>query len=239
MPANEQKLPEELPPGVRPIGDDMVWEPWHPRQLAEMFAAVTVPWYVAAGWALDLFRGEQTREHEDLEVAIPSTAEAFAQVRAALAGYELEVPVGPEPGHLWPLDSAAFETRHQTWVSEIIRDAHGQQRRVFRLDVFREPQRDGQWVCRRDESMTLPYDDIIRHDADGIPYLAPQFVLLFKAKHVRPKDQADFDGVLPLLTPAECNWLADTIDRIHPGHDWPGQLRAGEAGLAPGKAGAQ
>ncbi|MGH3656155.1 MAG: nucleotidyltransferase domain-containing protein [Micromonosporaceae bacterium] len=29
-----------------------------------------VPWCVAAGWALDLFRGEQTRPHEDLEIAV-------------------------------------------------------------------------------------------------------------------------------------------------------------------------
>jgi hypothetical protein len=221
---------EQLPPGVRPISSDMVWEAWHPGQVAEMFAGLTVPWYVAAGWALDLFRGEQTREHEDLEVAIPNTAEAFGQVRAALADYEFDVPVGPEPGQLWPLDSEAFQTRHQTWVSELGRDADGGERRTFRLDVFREPERDGRWVCRRDESMTLPYAEVICHDAAGIPYLAPQFVLLFKAKHVRPKDQADFDGVLPLLTSAQRDWLATTIGRLHPGHDWPGQLRGDPAG---------
>jgi hypothetical protein len=75
-------------------------------------------------------------------------------------------------------------------------------------------------VCRRDETIALPYDRIIRHDTRGIPYLAPQLVLLFKAKATRPKDQADFDGVHPLLARDERTWLAAALRRIHPGHGW-------------------
>jgi hypothetical protein len=40
-----------------------------------------------------------------------------------------------------------------------------------------------------------------------VPYLLPEIVLLFKAKHRRPKDRADFDGVLPLLDRA-CRGMA-------------------------------
>jgi hypothetical protein len=29
------------------------------------------------------------------------------------------------------------------------------------------------WICRRDETIRLPYAEIIRHTADGIPYLTP------------------------------------------------------------------
>jgi hypothetical protein len=28
---------------------------------------VAAPWYVAAGWALELFAGDAAREHDDLE----------------------------------------------------------------------------------------------------------------------------------------------------------------------------
>ncbi len=94
MPA-EDGVP--LLPGGRPIGDPF-WDAWAPPQLAQLLRGVTAPWCVAAGWALDLFRGEQTREHEDLEIAVPNTREAFGQVRNALAGYEIEVAGGPASG---------------------------------------------------------------------------------------------------------------------------------------------
>jgi hypothetical protein len=215
---------EQLPPGGVPI-DDPVWESWHPAQLATLLREVTAPWYVAAGWALDLFRGQQTREHEDLEMGLPDTPEAFGQVRQALHGYDIEVAGGPPPGRLWPVDSRAFALMHQTWVSEVCQPSAGIPRqRIYRLDIFREPQRDGRWVCRRDETITLPYDQIIRRDKNGIPYLAPQIVLLFKAKAARPKDQADLAGTLPLLAPEDRSWLAGTLSRVYPEHEWLSQL---------------
>ncbi len=48
------------------------------------------------------------------------------------------------------------------------------------------------WVCRRDPSITLPYSELILHTRTGVPYLAPEVVLLFKAKHLRPKDRHRF-----------------------------------------------
>jgi hypothetical protein len=86
--------------------------------------------------------------------------------------------------------------------------------------VFREPHDDGTWICRRDETIRRPYRDIIHHTSDGIPYLAPELVLLFKAKHARPKDQADFDGALPRMSPAQRQTLAGLLARVHPGHRW-------------------
>ena len=59
-----------------------------------------------------------------------------------------------------------------------------------------------------------------------MPYLVPEVVLLFKAKHDRPKDHADFAGVLPLLDPARQAWLASALARVHPRHRWINQLRA-------------
>ena len=199
---------EEIPPGGTEVADPR-WDAWRPEDVARLLAGVSAPWYVAAGWALDLFRGEQTREHGDLEIAVP--APDFGAVRDALAGYHFEV-IGS--GRAWPLDSPAFDVMRQTWVSE---PATG----VYRLDIFREPQRDGAWVCSRDPTIRLPYEQIIRRTADGIPYLAPEIVLLFKAKHsAEPKNQADFAGALPLLGDRAAGWLRWALARVHPGHPW-------------------
>jgi hypothetical protein len=212
---------DALPPGGRSVPAPR-WQPWSPWEVRDRLSSVTAPWYVAAGWALDLFRGEQTREHEDTEIGLPNAPEAFGQVRAALPGCEFEA-VGS--GLRWPADGPAFAVTHQTWVSDAGPAGPAcRPERVYRLDVFREPHRDGRWVCRRDESIVLPYDQIIRADARGVPYLAPQFVLLFKAEASRPKDHADFHGVLPLLARAERAWLTAALRRRYPGHEWLARL---------------
>jgi hypothetical protein len=202
----------QIPPGGTRV-DEPAWQAWSPADVARFLAGVRVPWYVAGGWAIDLFCGRQTREHGDLEIAVP--AADFGVVRDALGGYEFEV-VGA--GLAWPLDSPAFNVMFQTWVRE---PGTG----VYRLDVFREPQRDGAWVFRRDETIRLPYDRIIRRTADGIPYLVPEVALLFKAKWAaKPKNQADLETVLPLLDRDSARWLRLALGRVHPGHAWIGAL---------------
>jgi hypothetical protein len=205
-----RKVDDELPLGGEVLRDDPPWDAWRPEDITQLLSGVRTPWYVASGWALDLFRGAQTREHEDLEIAVPGGADSFAPFRLALAGYDIEV-IGP--GRRWPIDDPAFDVLHQTWVSE---PATG----IYRLDIFREPHDGDIWICRRDETIRLPYGQIIRRTGAGIPYLVPEIVLLFKAKHCRPKDEADLRGTLPLLETAARDWLGWALRRVHPGHPW-------------------
>jgi Aminoglycoside-2''-adenylyltransferase len=201
-----------IPPGGTEVLDPP-WDPWRPADIARLLAGVTAPWYVAGGWAIDLFLGRQTREHGDLEIAVP--ASAFPAIRGALADYEFDV-VGS--GLRWPLDSPAFDVMHQTWVRE-------PDTGVYRADVFREPERDAEWVCRRDESISLPYEDLIRQTGDGIPYLVPEVNLLFKAKRAaEPKNHADFAATADLLDDHAAGWLRGVLQRVHPGHAWIGAL---------------
>ena len=41
------------------------WQSWQPHEVAQLFSALAIPWWIAGGWAVDLFLGEQTRDHED------------------------------------------------------------------------------------------------------------------------------------------------------------------------------
>ena len=50
--------------------------------------------------------------------------------------------------------------------------------------------------------------------------LAPELVLLFKAKAVRPKDQADFDATVPWMRLHQREMLAELLEHVHPGHAW-------------------
>jgi hypothetical protein len=190
------------------------WSPWRPRELADRLRGVAVPWYVAGGWALDLYRGFESREHEDLEIGVP--ADGFAAIRSALGDLEFDVVLD---GRRWPLDSPAFASSHQTWGRD---PASG----AYRLDVFREKHDGDTWICRRDESIRRNYAEIILRNADGIPYLAPEIVLLFKARWARPKDDEDLRGVLPSFDRERRSALRDLVAQVHPGHRWLEELYA-------------
>jgi hypothetical protein len=206
-------MTDSLPPGGAEVDEQELetrWaNAWRPDEVAARLEDVRTPWYVAAGWALDLYRGEQTRPHGDLEIAVPEAG--FAEIRARFPGYVFDVAAS---GRIW-FDARAdvLACTHQTWVRDPANDD-------YLFDVFREPHDGGTWICRRDESLRLPYDVIIERTGEGIPYLAPELVLLFKAKAVRPKDQQDFEGVLPLLGPDRRRSLAGWLRQVHPGHPW-------------------
>lgn len=199
--------------GAQFVPDLALWEAWHPAEAATWLADVDVVWYVTAGWAIDLFVGRQTREHEDLEIAVPENQ--FEILRRALPGLEFFVVGG---GVAQPVTAAALSAHQQTWARDI---ASGN----WRLDVFREPWDGDTWVCRRDRRIRLPLPRAIARSADGIPYAQPEIVLLFKSKEVRPKDQNDFDAVLPLLDARRRQWLADAIRLVDPTHRWLPALR--------------
>ena len=188
--------------------DIEAWQAWHPSVAAARLAGVAAPWCVAAGWAVDLHVGRQTREHEDLEIAVPEAhfaeiAGRFPELAFYAAGDGGVVPATPE----------AMATVHQTWALDTAAE-------LWRFDVFREPHDGDLWISRRSKTLRRPYAEIVRRSSEGIPYLAPDVVLLFKAKHQRPKDEADYATLSPLLTAAERAWLNDALAVVHPGHPW-------------------
>ena len=194
----------------RPLSDAhcvRLWDAWTPAEFAQRMARVAAPWYVAAGWALDLFTGARTRAHDDLEIGVPRAR--FGEVVAAFPDFEWDVVGG---GWIWPFPEQAA-CHHQTWLRD---PSTGQ----YRVDVFREPHVGDRWVCRRDESITLPYDELILHTRDAIPYVIPEVALLFKAKALRDKDEADFLRVLPLMDQSRRSRLCEWLSRVHPGHPW-------------------
>jgi hypothetical protein len=194
-----------------------LWDAWRPEQVARRLEGVDVPWYVAAGWAVDLFLGGDHREHEDLEIAVPNAR--LDEVVALFPELSFCVITGPQEAT--PLANARdrLEDTHQTWARE-------RETGLWRFDVFREPSDVDTWVCRRDESIRLPYDRVIERTEDGIPFCRPEIALLFKAKHwKRDKDQADFQAVVPRLETERRVWLATALERIHPGHAWVEALK--------------
>ncbi|MFF3212847.1 nucleotidyltransferase domain-containing protein [Streptomyces sp. NPDC002886] len=216
----------ELPPGgveITQAEAEARWaHAWTPAEVAARLAGVPAPWYVAGGWAVDLFTGGPPRHHGDLEIAVP--AASFPEILARFPEFVFDVVAHDR---LWELTPEVSGLTHQTWLRD---PATGN----FLVDVFREPHDGETWIYRRDPSVRLPYTAVVSRTPDGIPYLAPELALLFKAKAVRPKDQRDFARALPLLDDTRRARLAALVEREHPGHAWLADLRPGGARPAGG-----
>jgi len=185
------------------------WRPWHPRDAAARLAGIDVPWCVVGGWAIDLFLDRQTREHEDLEIAI--LRDDLPRVRECLKGYPLHA-VGDGEVRALAMDETTPADKHQNWVLDV-------EENVWRMDIMLEPGDAETWVYRRDGRLSESRSKMIG-ERNGIPFLNPQGVLLFKAKAMRPKDEGDLGLCLPLLDEDARAWLRDAIARFHPGHPW-------------------
>lgn len=199
----------------RPIvPDENGWESWSPEELSRRLSRVSRPWCVVGGWALDLWHGKKTREHEDIEFTILRAdldlfrrelhdMEFYTVSDGAIARLAADRQPTMEISQIWCFDRAADR---------------------WRADMMLEPGTDDRWVYKRDRQLTRPRSEMVALSAGGIPYLSPSAVLLFKAKHRRPKDEEDFARAAPGLPLPERVWLRESLDRLHPNHPWADRL---------------
>jgi hypothetical protein len=167
------------------------------------------PWAVAGGWALDLFLGFQTRSHADVDIAIRRADQHKLHPR--LAGSQVAKVVA---GQLLPWATGEF-------LAAPVHELHAEWSDGRQLEfLLNEFDRDSlEWVYRRDHRVRRPLDLVFRN-ASTTPYLAPEIVLLYKSKAPSPKDEADFNTVLPHLTSEQRAWLAQALGLFESGHRW-------------------
>lgn len=195
---------------ARAIPDEECWNAWSPAELASRLAGIHRPWCVVGGWALDLWHGFETRDHDDLEFTI--LRDDFAAFRQALAGMDLYTVEDGVIAFLPPGASPPAST-FQIWCHDV-------GRQCWRADMMIEPGTPETWIYKRDNAITRPRSEMVALSGRGVPYLRPPAILLFKAKHIRPKDELDFSNAIPRLDPADRKWLRDCLVRLHPGHAW-------------------
>lgn len=191
------------------------WEPLTPEAVAARFAALEIPWFVAGGWALDLFMGRQTRAHDDIDVAIFRGDEAA--LAPALPGWEFFVA---ESGTLTRWDPRAPLPRaaHELWARE-----RGQE--PWRLEILIEERAGSRWTYRRNAAVGLNATDLGRRTPEGIPFIRPEVQLLYISKAGDGKGETDFLTVLPRLDPGQRGFLAAALWTVSPGHRWLTRLK--------------
>ena len=116
------------------------------------------------------------------------------------------------------------------WESEIvelpIHELHGKHQKSGEcLEVLLNEVENEYWIFRREPTITFPSSTLFLFSEEGIPYLHPAIVLLYKAKNAREKDHADFQAAKDLLSKKDQQWLCNALETHVPGHAWISRLQ--------------
>lgn len=189
------------------------WAPLSVSEIVKIFAEIPVTWYIAGGWALDLYCGKQSRKHEDIDVTLlrDEQVTAFQSISKEWQLYKAE------KGKLARWEEGEFLTATKDiWVTKDNSSPWAFQ--IMLVDVNQDS-----WIYGREKSICRPRTDVIAKTKEGIPYLKPEIQLLYKggSSEIREKDHQDFLTVYPLLTPQAREWLKDSLNKQFPeGHVW-------------------
>jgi Aminoglycoside-2''-adenylyltransferase len=178
-----------------------------------------VPWWVAGGWAIDLFVERVTRDHQDVDLVVGRDDQRAVYEHLTDRTWSKIVP-HPEgltnQGTLEPWDGARLDLP----THQILAKGDDEDTVEFLLSEID----GGLWRSRRNLDVTMPLSSLGLETDAGIPYVTPEIVLLYKAKHQREWDEADFATALPEMTLGQRHWLFHALEQEHPGHPWMDRL---------------
>lgn len=173
-------------------------------------------WFIVGGWAIDLFLGKRTRDHDDVDIGFARDHQARVQSLLRGWSYQKVVPRGTS------LEREPWAEGE--WLSLPVHEIHVESPTGSHLEFLLLERRADEWVYRRDARVRLPWSRLPFPTPLGLAALAPEVVLLFKAKGHRERDQADFEAALPRLSGERRDWLRAALAIAHPGHRWLGVL---------------
>lgn len=188
------------------------WSPLSVTEASRLFRDAPFRWYICGGHALDLAVGRSWRSHDDLDVGV--CRRDLGAVHRYLTDWDLYVAAD---GHLYPWDGeplAASRHENNVWVRR-------QPDSPWAFDILVGGGDSQSWWSRRDPKLRVSWQEAVGYVSDT-PYLAPHIQLLMKAKHARPKDDADAAVVVPRLTSSQRSWLSAALPS---GHRWQQLLR--------------
>ncbi len=182
-------------------------------------------WSICGGWAVDAWLGRLTRDHADVDIAVFQGDERA--LLDHLAGWQLiahDANVDGGTSELWDgrrLDLPAHI--HGRLSDERLPDrVDAATEQGFGLDIQLSERSGADWVFSREPRVTMPLRRAVVQSAWGLPTLAPEALLFYKAGDLRRRDKLDFLALLPHLTAEQRGWLRDAVSLV--GHPWLAQL---------------
>jgi hypothetical protein len=186
-----------------------------PLKVASLMHKFDKPWFMAGGWAIDLFLDKITRPHADIEIAVFRKDQLAVQKHLAK----------------WILKKADNGLLSRWTTGEFLQlpvhaiHCFNKQTEPSFLEILLNESDHNKWIFRRNNRITKPFSELFLTSASGINFLCPEIVLLYKSKNPRPKDEADFKNTVPQLGQQRIVWLRDALEVFDSESNWFSKLQ--------------
>jgi hypothetical protein len=186
-----------------------------------LLSALTVPYWIAGGWAIDLAVGRVTRDHADVDIMLLERDEHalrtdLTQVDVQLIGRDGQS--GPWPAGRRLLAGPGLGPRRPIGADRLVLHSKNL---PLPAEVLLASAVGASWVYYRGaRCISRPLAGITRN-RDGISFLAPEVVLLFKSRSASEKDQRDVETALPVLNAEQRSWLHGALEHLPCGQTAP------------------
>jgi hypothetical protein len=209
------------------------------NSLVNFLGPLSVEWFVSGGWAIDIHLNQVTRKRCDLDISVPFSDRLKCIEFFLGEGWRIEGKLGGGFRTLRKV-SDYNDDIHYSWsfpegvdfVSEYM-DDDGNRRIAYNRDsqseldyieVFFDVIRGGRFNFRRDPRVKRREDRAIL-EREGVRYLAPELVLLFKSNRLSEKNLLDFDAAVDYLGGDALVWLIEALSLVYGNpHIWLKQL---------------
>ncbi len=154
--------------------------------VADLMADFGPVWALCGGWSVDAWLGHQTRDHSDVDLTVFHDDQHaifdYFTTGWLLNGHDAHNPDGTE----------AWDGRRLGFPSHI----HAYSNDGLHLDIQLNRRSGTDWVFSTKAGLALPIGRCIVSSPWGLPTLAPEAVLFYKASgEIRPHDEADFHAL--------------------------------------------
>ena len=165
------------------------------------------PWAIAGGWSIDLFLGEETRKHADIEIVIYRKDQLAIQEH--LADWNLK-KVQNGIVLAWEKNEHLALPIHETYAEKASE----------KIEILLNESDSECWLYRRDSRIKRELGKAILTTNHGIPFLSPEIALLYKSKNPRPKDEMDFGSSCNYMSDEQKQWLQESLKLTYTEHPW-------------------
>jgi hypothetical protein len=175
-------------------------------------------WFFCGGQAIDLFLGRPVRLRHDIDIGIFRDEQELLRECFPKILITYVKPNGGGVYYSWEQGQMLEPPIHELYL-----DLPGE-----RLEVLLNDATATHWVYRRNAMVTREVQKaVLQSPYENVPYLAPEIVLLYKSKHMRDRDQIDFDAAAPHLSVDQKAWLKAALDVSYQkdAHPWGAALR--------------